>query len=122
MTSLLRRLTPSTATDRERELADRLFTAQRELGELKRERDALQGLLEGNVPGPASWLMSKVARQRKALDRLHSRVVSQRFVLRLANELGHPPSSREFREALDALPAEPADRIDAYFKSLAETQ
>lgn len=34
-----------------------------------------------------SWLQAKVAAQAKALDALHTRVVRQRFQLRVLNEL-----------------------------------
>lgn len=47
----------------------------------------------------ASWLQAKVAAQAKALDRLHSRVVNQRFQLRVLNELGRGLSVEEFLKA-----------------------
>jgi hypothetical protein len=50
-----------------------------------------------------SWLQSKVAAQKRALDQQHSRVVNQRFVLNLTQELGHYPSREEFLKARDAI-------------------
>lgn len=53
-----------------------------------------------------SWLQAKVASQAAALDRLHSSVVRQRFILRIANELGHLPSKDEFLAARDLVESE----------------
>lgn len=50
-----------------------------------------------------AWLQSKVAAQRKALDELHSRVVNQRFQLRVINEKGRGLTRAEFAEARDAI-------------------
>lgn len=50
-----------------------------------------------------SWLQAKCAAQSAALDALHSKVVRQRFVLRITGELGHVPSKEEFIAARDAL-------------------
>jgi hypothetical protein len=50
-----------------------------------------------------SWLQAKCASQAAALDRLHSTVVRQRFVLRITGELGHVPSKEEFIAARDAI-------------------
>jgi hypothetical protein len=55
-----------------------------------------------------SWLQSKVAAQKRALDQLHSRVVNQRFMLNLIQELGHYPSREEFLKARDAVDSEQA--------------
>lgn len=43
-----------------------------------------------------SWLQAKVAAQAAALDRLHNRVVNQRFQLRTLNELGRGLTRDEF--------------------------
>lgn len=50
-----------------------------------------------------SWLQAKVAAQARALDVLHSRVVSQRFQLRTLNELGRGLTREEFLKARDAI-------------------
>jgi hypothetical protein len=50
-----------------------------------------------------SWLQAKCAAQGAALNALHSSVVRQRFILRLANELGHLPSKDEFLAARDSI-------------------
>lgn len=49
-----------------------------------------------------SWLQAKVAAQKAALDKLHTRVVNQRFQLRTLNELGRGLSKEEFLKAKDA--------------------
>lgn len=48
-----------------------------------------------------SWLQAKVAAQAQALDRLHSRVVNQRFQLRVLNEMGRGLTRDEFITARD---------------------
>lgn len=50
-----------------------------------------------------SWLQAKVAAQGAALDRLHSRVVNQRFQLRTLNEMGRGLTREEFVKARDAV-------------------
>lgn len=50
-----------------------------------------------------SWVQTKVAAQARALDVLHSRVVSQRFQLRTLNELGRGLTREEFLKARDAV-------------------
>lgn len=47
----------------------------------------------------SAWLQAKVAAQQAALDKLHSRVVNQRFQLRVLNELGRGLSVEEFLKA-----------------------
>jgi hypothetical protein len=47
-----------------------------------------------------SWLQAKVVAQAAALDRLHSRVVNQRFQLRTLNNLGRGLTKEEFLEAV----------------------
>jgi uncharacterized coiled-coil protein SlyX len=50
-----------------------------------------------------SWLQAKVAAQKKALDRLHSTIVRQRFQLRTLNNLGRGLTVEEFLKARDAV-------------------
>lgn len=50
-----------------------------------------------------SWLQSKVAAQKAALDTLHSVVVRQRFQLRTVNELGRGLTRDEFLVAKKAV-------------------
>lgn len=50
-----------------------------------------------------SWLQAKVAAQKAALDQLHTRVVNQRFQLRVLNELGRGLTREEFLKARDAV-------------------
>jgi hypothetical protein len=47
----------------------------------------------------ASWLQAKVAAQKAALDRLHTRVVNQRFQLRVLTQLGRNLTAQEFLAA-----------------------
>lgn len=47
----------------------------------------------------SSWLQAKAAAQAKALDRQHSRIVNQRFQLRVLNELGRGLTVEEFLKA-----------------------
>lgn len=82
---------------------ERYLSAMASLAEVQAENLVLRELLEGKVPEAAAWLMAKVARQRAALDRLHTRVVNQRFQLRTLNELGRGLTRDEFRTALDKL-------------------
>jgi hypothetical protein len=59
-----------------------------------------------------SWLQAKVAAQAYALDRLHSRVVNQRFQLRVINESGRGLTRDEFITARDKVENEQTrDRI-----------
>lgn len=50
-----------------------------------------------------SWLQAKCAAQAAALDRLHTRVVSQRFQLRTLNEMGRGLSKEEFLKAKETI-------------------
>jgi len=71
--------------------------ARSQLVELAAERDALRAQLEGDLPSATRWLQRKVWRQAAALDALHRRVVSQRFVLRTLDELGRSLTAAEYR-------------------------
>ena len=74
-----------------------------ELLELAAERDALRAQLEGDLPTATRWLQRKVWRQARELDRLNRRVTSQRFVLRVLDELGRSLTAEEFRAAREAI-------------------
>ena len=80
-------------------LREKLAAQSRELAELRSEvtmlRDALYGEPRDGIP----WAIMKVHRQRKALDILHSKVVRQRFQLRVLNELGRGLTRDEFLAA-----------------------
>lgn len=69
--------------------------------ELRDEIKALKALIDGDIPAGVSRLMSKVDRQRAALDKLHTRVVNQRFHLRTLNELGRGLTKEEYEVARD---------------------
>jgi hypothetical protein len=75
-----------------------------QLVELAAERDALQALLDGNLPAATRWLQRKVWRQAAALDALNRRVVTQRFVLRSLDELGRSLTAAEYRAARARVP------------------
>lgn len=81
----------------ERQLND----ARARLGEHREvwdENRALQQLLDGQVPEAASWLMAKVARQRKALDAMNRKAVSRRLVLRAFTEAGYRLSPQQWAQ------------------------
>lgn len=62
-----------------------------------------------------SWLQMKVASQRKALDKLNRKVLSQRFRLRVLNEMGRDLTKDEYLAARDALVNEQVkERIEDY--------
>lgn len=82
-----------------------------ELTELKDRVRILETQLEGNIPDATFWLYRKVNQQRKALDILNHRVVSQRFVLRTLEELGRGLSREEYISARDAQPDNLKERI-----------
>lgn len=81
------------------ELRDALFEERRKNAELQGDISALEAQLEGDIPAATRWLQLKVIRQRGALDRLHSRVVTQRFQLRTLEELGRGLSREEYLAA-----------------------
>lgn len=63
----------------------------------------------------ASWLQMKVERQRRALDILNRKVLSQRFRLRVLNEMGRDLTKDEYLAARDALENEQVkERIEEY--------
>jgi hypothetical protein len=87
--------------------------ARSQLVELAAERDALRAQLEGDLPTATRWLQRKVWRQATALDALHRRVVSQRFVLRTLDELGRSLTAAEYQAARARITnAQLRDRID----------
>lgn len=79
---------------------------------LSAEVESLKAQIAGDPSAAASWLQVKVYRQRLALDRLCRKVTSQRFRLRLLNELGRDVSREEYDEAKAKLGY--ADRVDEY--------
>ena len=74
-----------------------------ELVDIIAERDALRAQLAGDLPAATRWLQRKVWRQAAALDTLHRRVVSQRFVLRALDGLGRSLTPTEYRQARDRI-------------------
>jgi len=91
-----------------RELRDELRTTKDELRVAK--------LMHGELSNDdQSWLQMKVASQRKALDKLNRKVLSQRFRLRVLNEKGRDLTKEEYLEAKDALENEQVkERIEEY--------
>lgn len=86
---------------RNRELQDQIWMLQMQDGELSTEQQ--------------SWLQMKVASQRKALDTLNRKVVSQRFRLRVLQEMGRDLTKDEYLAARDAIQSEQVkDRIEDY--------
>lgn len=70
---------------------------------LREEVAGLKAKLDGDRDEAFSRLMTSKDRQREALDRLHTRVVNQRFHLRTLNELGRGLTKEEYLEARDAV-------------------
>lgn len=83
-----------------------------ELHELRRENEVLRAQLEGDFPRATFWLQLKVWSQRRALDALNRRVVTQRFVLRTLEGLGRGLTREEYVAARDAEREELRGRID----------
>lgn len=84
-----------------------------QLVELAAERDALRAQLEGDLPKATRWLQRKAWRQAAALDALHRRVATQRFVLRTLDQLGRSLTQAEYRTARSRIEnAQLRERID----------
>ena len=80
---------------------EEVLKLKNEAYELRDEIAALKALIDGDIPAGVSRLMSKADRQRAALDKLHTRVVNQRFHLRTLNELGRGLTKEEYEAARD---------------------
>jgi uncharacterized coiled-coil protein SlyX len=90
-----------------------LEALRKQVYDLKTENATLQALLDDSSPETRSWLQAKVASQRRALDGLNRRVVSQRFQLRTINGLGRGLTVEEYKTARGAVEnSELKDRID----------
>jgi hypothetical protein len=106
-------LTPRTPEQEAGHWRKQYMLSRQEIGDLICENNGLRETLktEGKM---LPWDLSKVARQRKALHRLHGRVRAQRFQLRHINMLGRGLSAAEYRAAraaerdksLDLIPEE----------------
>ena len=73
-----------------------------EVSSLRSELSALRDLLDGgDLPSGVNKLAWKIERQRRALDVLNRRVLSQRFYLRIVDELGRGLTKEEYVEARD---------------------
>lgn len=94
---------PPKATEREEELLTRVGELETKLREAQREAAELRAQLEGDIPSATYWLQTKVWRQRSALDRLHTRVVTQRLILHAMSKLGRDLSREEWQAALAEL-------------------
>lgn len=95
-------------TEKEREL-------HKEVRQLRDEVATLQALHGEQSSETQSWLQMKVASQRKALDTLNRRVLTQRFRLRVLNEMGRDLTKDEYLAARDALVNEQVkERIEDY--------
>lgn len=83
-----------------------------ELRELRSEVEHLRAALAGDMPKALMYLQWKCWRQRRELDVLNRRVVSQRFVLRTLEELGRGLSRDEYVQARSQQPERLQERID----------
>lgn len=84
---------------------------QAELRELRSEVEHLRAVVAGDMPKALSWLQWKVWRQRRELDALNRRLVSQRFVLRTLEELGRGLTQQEYLQARARQPEKLQERI-----------
>lgn len=83
-----------------------------ELAEAKQQNAAYEEMIKGNIPQACFWLQTKVWRQRKALDLLNRKVLTQRFRLRTVALMGRDLTKEEYLAAKEQL--EEADRVLDY--------
>jgi uncharacterized coiled-coil protein SlyX len=93
-------------------LEETIGKMQERLADLQLDRDILEAIKRQDIPQSLWFLQRKTTRQRKALDRLNRRVVSQRFVLRTLDGLGRSLTRDEYVAARDAEPEQLRERID----------
>jgi len=75
-----------------------------EVASLRNELATLRDLIAGgDLASGVNRLAQKIERQRQALDRLHTRVVNQRFHLRTLDELGRGLTKDEYETARAAV-------------------
>jgi hypothetical protein len=102
-------MTVMTDTDVRRELAQ----AKADLRGMESENQALRQIIDDSYPGKMPWDLRKVARQRRALDQLNRKVLTQRFVLRTLEELGRGLTRQEYLSAKATVEdAQLRDRIE----------
>lgn len=96
-------------------IEERYRDLHKEVQQLREENRVLK-LSHGELSSDdQSWLQMKVASQRKALDKLNRKVLSQRFRLRVLNEMGRDLTKDEYLAARDALENEQVkERIEDY--------
>lgn len=96
-------------------LEERCRDLYKEVAQLREENHVLR-LSHGELSSDdQSWLQMKVASQRKALDQLNRKVLSQRFRLRVLNEMGRDLTKDEYLAARDAIQNEQVkERIEDY--------
>lgn len=87
--------------------------AEETVAELRAERDALLAQLAGDPQFSLWFYQRKAIRQRRALDAMNRKLVSQRFVLRTLEQLGRGLSREEYVTARKAVENEQLrDRIE----------
>jgi len=96
-------------------IEERYRELRKENWQLKEELKVLK-LSHGELSSDdQSWLQMKVASQRKALDKLNRKVLSQRFRLRVLSSMGRDLTKEEYLAARDALENEQVkERIEDY--------
>lgn len=82
------------------------------IADLQLDRKILDAIRLSDIPASLRFLQRKATNQRKALDLLNRRVVSQRFVLRTLEGLGRSLTRDEYVAARSAEPAKLQERID----------
>lgn len=94
-------------TDKETELYKEVLT-------LKHELAIANAQIEGDLPKATAWLQSKVWRQKRELDNLNRRVISQRLRLRTIAALGRDLTKEEYLAATAEMSPASQARIEEY--------
>ena len=95
----------------ETEARAELTRAREKIYELEADRDALCHQLNGEREKAYWWLTSKVVRQSKANDAMHSVIVRQRFILRTLETLGRGLTREEWAHARSQVREQEAQRV-----------
>jgi hypothetical protein len=94
-------------------MRDRIRELETEVARLTVDRNILEAIRKCDTPSALFWYQRKCMAQRRALDVLNRRVISQRFVLRTMDRLGMSLTREQYTQARDAEREELRERIDA---------
>lgn len=81
------------------EIEEKLAVANAKIRELESQLKINAFVEAGETLNATRWLQEKTIRQARALDRLNTRVLNQRFQLRTLNDLGRGLTTEEFLSA-----------------------